>query len=128
MAQLVCIQGMTKGQTYTIESTELLMGRNETNDILILDNKASRTHCKLEPLGSDVMLTDLKSSNGVLVNKELVKGGVLLKDNDIITIGHTRYQFHQGQADTPSVATKTHTVIDMSNSPTRRSVIPGTKQ
>ena len=124
MPQLTCTQGMTKGQVYARSEQDLLMGRNETNDIIILDNKASRTHCKVSQLGSDTMLTDMKSSNGVMVNNEMVKGSVLLKHNDVVTIGHTKYKLEVEMTSTQHV-TKSQLAIDMTNVPTRRNVVPG---
>ena len=123
MIQIACIQGMTKGQSNVIENEPLLMGRNETNDILILDNKASRTHCKVQMCGADILLTDMKSSNGVLVNDNVVEGSLLLNKNDIITIGYTKYVIKSDITSTQTLP-KSMT-LNLTNSPTRRAIIPG---
>ena len=123
MTQIACIQGMTKGQSHMIGAEPLLMGRNETNDILILDNKASRTHCKVELCGADILLTDMKSSNGVLVNDLVVEGSISVKSNDIITIGYTKYLIKGDMTVTRSLPNATS--LNLTNSTTRKAVIPG---
>jgi pSer/pThr/pTyr-binding forkhead associated (FHA) protein len=53
--------------------TVITLGRAATNDIVLTDNKASRTHARLEFAGGAWTLVDLNSTNGVIVNGERVE-------------------------------------------------------
>ena len=53
--------------------TVITLGRAATNDIVLIDNKASRTHARLEFTGGGWTLVDLNSTNGVVVNGERVE-------------------------------------------------------
>jgi len=53
--------------------TILTLGRAATNDIVLHDDKASRTHARLEFAGDGWTLVDLNSTNGVVVNGEQVQ-------------------------------------------------------
>ena len=64
----------------------LIIGRGKNSDILIENLAVSGNHAKIESIGNDFLLTDLKSKNGTLVNGNSIITHCL-KNNDIITIG-----------------------------------------
>lgn len=51
----------------------ITLGRAATNDIVLTDSKASRTHARLEFVGGTWTLVDLNSTHGVVVNGERVE-------------------------------------------------------
>lgn len=63
------------------------LGRSSSCDIVIDDDLASREHCRIALEGVRVILTDLDSTNGVLVNGGRVNKTVELYHGDTITIG-----------------------------------------
>ncbi|MCR4317659.1 MAG: FHA domain-containing protein [Planctomycetes bacterium] len=67
----------------------ITVGRGEGNDIQIDEVKSSRNHCKLEKMGDEFVLVDLKSTNGTCVNGERVSQQAL-NWGDEITIGKTK--------------------------------------
>ena len=67
------------------------LGRGSDTDIRIEDPGASRNHCEIV-LGQPVLLRDLNSTNGTLVNGQKV-GEAELVDGTIITIGTTSLVF-----------------------------------
>ena len=68
---------------------KMLIGRSEFADIVLADSFASKLHAMLLVFSDALVLLDLNSANGVTVNSKKTKCAVL-KDNDIITIGHHR--------------------------------------
>jgi len=62
------------------------IGRKESNDISIENLAVSGHHAKVDAVGEEYLLTDLKSKNGSFVNKELATTH-WLKHGDKIIIG-----------------------------------------
>lgn len=66
--------------------TVITLGRAATNDIVLIDSKASRTHARLEFADGAWTLVDLNSANGVVVNGERVEQ-VRLQEGDQALLG-----------------------------------------
>lgn len=66
--------------------TVITLGRAATNDIVLTDSKASRTHARLEFAGGVWTLVDLNSTNGVVVNGQRVEQ-VRLMEGDQALLG-----------------------------------------
>lgn len=71
----------------------LTIGRGPNNDMQIInDSRVSRSHCQLWFEGEQCYLTDSGSTNGTLVNRELVVRHEL-KDGDEVQVGETVMRF-----------------------------------
>lgn len=93
--RLICLTGEKKGIAYFImDKQRVVLGRSENADIRVLDLKSSREHAEIIQVGTDFILTDLGSQNGIIVNDLKVKQHVLT-DGDKIIIGKTVYKFSQ---------------------------------
>ncbi len=68
-------------------SERLTLGRDEGNDIQLHDATASGTHCVVFQEGSVILVEDLGSKNGTLVNGEKISGRYELKIGDTIQVG-----------------------------------------
>ena len=80
-------------RAYALSSMRLLVGRESTNDIVVKDINASRTHAELRlEHGTTWVITDLGSTNGTYVNGRPVSSQAL-RDGDRITIGMTSFVF-----------------------------------
>ncbi len=72
----------------------LVIGRATSSDIIVSDERASRSHAKIEALpNGGYALVDLGSRNGTLLNDALVAQLTPLKDGDVIVIGSHRLVF-----------------------------------
>jgi transcriptional regulator with GAF, ATPase, and Fis domain/pSer/pThr/pTyr-binding forkhead associated (FHA) protein len=94
LAYLVIREGTKWSDVFRlIPGQSVLVGRAPTNQIVIKDERCSRTH--LEVFFSDGQWTirDLESRNGTIVGNQLIHGDYVLKPNDVIRIGHTQLVF-----------------------------------
>jgi hypothetical protein len=88
---LTIVEGDQKGKRFMIEKPNVLIGRSQT-DIMLKDFEVSRRHCKISCYNDLVVLQDLGSANGTLLNQNLVRKA-FLKDQDKIQVGGTIFQF-----------------------------------
>lgn len=77
---------------------EPTIGRGESNEIVIDDPNASRTHVRLSHKSGEWWLADLDSLNGTLVNDHQAKQ-TRLTAGDVITIGTAQLKFHSEPGD-----------------------------
>jgi ABC-type multidrug transport system ATPase subunit/pSer/pThr/pTyr-binding forkhead associated (FHA) protein len=74
----------------------ITLGRDETNDICLKHVSISHKHAEVMRYGSDFILRDLNSTNGVYVNGKKIHDKVKLRDKDFILISHTRIIYANG--------------------------------
>jgi predicted component of type VI protein secretion system len=86
MACLIAMDGLSKGQRFTLDRPLTRIGRREGNDWVLPDGSVSGTHCEIEHSENGFVIRDLGSTNGTKVNNEPVKEQPLYR-NDIILIG-----------------------------------------
>lgn len=92
-ALLLYQEGTAEEQIYPFTGDVLTIGRGRDNDIQIKnDSKVSRYHCKVFRRGSNFYIEDNKSSNGTLVNGELITERRLFGGEEVI-IGETFFRF-----------------------------------
>lgn len=87
-AYLVVLQGTNVGEMYKIEGPETVIGRAMTVQVRLNDDGISRRHCRVLQAEGHVVIEDLGSANGTLVNGELVQRRTLA-DGDKIRLGAT---------------------------------------
>jgi adenylate cyclase len=76
------------------------IGRSDKNDIVLIDDLASRNHAMLQRSGEGCYyISDLGSSNGTLVNGARISVPVILRHGGHITIGNHEFTFFQETVD-----------------------------
>jgi hypothetical protein len=70
------LQGADSGTIFSVEKPLVVIGRAEA-DLVLNDSEVSRHHARLEFKGINVMLRDLKSTNGTYVNEQRVTATAL---------------------------------------------------
>lgn len=83
-----------QGMTYALGCDEILIGRHASADIRLPDLSVSRYHAILTVSEGIWTITDIGSKSGVFVNGNLIQE-VLLRENDIITLGNRRLIFRR---------------------------------
>ncbi len=91
--KLTVIYGDCVGKEYCLSSGRMLIGRTRRCDIRVDgDSSVSRKHASIEKKDGRFLLQDLKSTNGTLVNGDLIDVR-LLDHGDKIRVGRTELQF-----------------------------------
>jgi DNA-binding SARP family transcriptional activator len=80
------------GQRYRLESSNRI-GRRPDNDIVLDDDDVSRYHAVVIHTGSEFVISDLRSTNGVEVAGSRIRGSATLADGDQIRIGSYQFTF-----------------------------------
>lgn len=91
MATIKVLEGPMKGVHFEIDKEVVFVGRSAVNDINILDETVSRKHLKIVHVEGCYFVEDLKTTNGTIVNGELLDAGFsrLLTEGDRIQLGFT---------------------------------------
>jgi hypothetical protein len=85
--QLVMRTGPSTGKTYTLEASEINLGRDPSNDIVINDAEVSRKHARLLFQEGSYVLEDLGSTNGTYINGQRLMGPYQLRHGDLVLLG-----------------------------------------
>lgn len=100
---LVVESGAEKGMNISVPSEGVRLGRSSKNDIVLLDPKLSRHHCRIFfKEGGGLWITDLGSANGTLVNNRTIQETPLAV-NDLITIGDTLIRVVRNSMEAPPI-------------------------
>jgi hypothetical protein len=86
-ARLVAQQGPEQGQTFAIPRAGLLVGRTPECDVALKDSQVSRQHARLSWRGSRLIIEDLGSANGTLVNGMPISQPFMLSEHDRLQLG-----------------------------------------
>lgn len=86
-ARLVAQQGPERGQSFPIPPGGLVIGRAPECDLALKDSQVSRRHARLFWRGSRLIVEDLGSANGTLVNGMPISQPFLLSENDTVQLG-----------------------------------------
>ena len=91
--RLEIMNGGFEGMTYDLNEEEVIVGRNPTTNITLLDEGISREHA-LILFDEDVhyVIEDLSSTNGTKLNGKRVRSAPLA-EGDQIQIGQTVFRF-----------------------------------
>jgi SARP family transcriptional regulator, regulator of embCAB operon len=81
------------GNTYPLQATATRIGRLTDNDIVLDSANVSRHHCVIVDTGTNYIINDLRSSNGVHVQHERIRSAVTLQDGDHIRICDHEFTF-----------------------------------
>src|SRR5438045_9756695 len=76
-AYLVVLQGTNVGEMHKVEGPETIIGRAMSANVRLNDDGISRRHCRIMPTGGEIVIEDLGSANGTLVNADVVQQPVL---------------------------------------------------
>jgi predicted component of type VI protein secretion system len=85
--RLVMQTGPTPGRDIPLQKSELFVGRDSSNDIVINDAEVSRRHARFFLQGTSYMLEDLGSTNGSFINGQRLVGPTPVRPGEIITLG-----------------------------------------
>ncbi len=82
---LVAQEGPLKGQRWQL-SQAIVLGRESSCDVVIVDRQISRYHARITPTPEGVILEDMGSKNGTHHNGNLLASPVVLQDGDLVSV------------------------------------------
>ncbi len=95
-AQLVATAGPLKGMRFRVTEDGLLLGREDSCDVVIPDQSVSREHARLLLHNGTVWVQDAGSRNGVYVNQKRVVRHRPMGPGDALTIGNHEFTLELG--------------------------------
>ena len=81
------------GRQYRLNGTTTRIGRSDDNDVVLDDKDVSRHHAVIVDTGTGFLITDLRSTNGVEVQGQRIRGSAPLADGDRVRIGSSKFTF-----------------------------------
>ena len=81
------------GREHRLTGAITRIGRFTDNDIVLDDSDVSRHHAVITDTGTGFVMTDLRSTNGVEVQGQRIRGSAALADGDRICIGGHHFTF-----------------------------------
>ena len=101
--RLIVTRDGTVTMEYTFSEKKVLIGRSDFADVIIEDDFVSKLHVALLLYTDALILLDLNSANGTTVNSVKVKK-TILKDDDIISLGHHRVKIENAPVISEEIA------------------------
>jgi pSer/pThr/pTyr-binding forkhead associated (FHA) protein len=105
------VGGPAAGRTHIVDAT-VTVGRGRSADLVVDDPTVSREHAALAVQGMTLVIQDLGSSNGVLVNGARIEDARRLGAGDLVQLGATeikvRLETTEPDQSTPTDPTVLH--------------------
>ena len=83
--------GEVRGKRFHLHK-QALIGRDVLADINLYDGQVSRRHAMILVETDGIVVRDLGSANGTLVNGHQIVGPVLLQPGDLVTVGASSWK------------------------------------
>lgn len=101
--QLVVLKGRSASSAIKLKDGVTTLGRSNECNLKVASSQVSRKHCQLFERNGYLMVKDLGSANGVLVNGELIDEQRVLDHGDELLIGDVTFRVERlGQAAAPA--------------------------
>jgi predicted component of type VI protein secretion system len=102
MAKLVILTGGLTGMAHELSVNSTTVGRADGNLLQIIEPAVSGRHCEILLRGDEVVVRDLKSTNGTFIQGERITEAIL-KPGQILRLGRVdmRLQFSTPAASPP---------------------------
>ena len=101
--RLLAISGSLTGAVRPLVDGQISIGRDESNQLCLIDTLVSRKHCIIQQAGEQYEVVDLASRNGTFVNGIPVSHKIV-EHGDTIRVGKSELVFlmHEGETATTS--------------------------
>src|SRR3954464_8113162 len=90
--ELVIVQGRSARNTLKLVDGVTTIGRHDECQLRIKSSQVSRKHCELFEKKGLLLVKDLGSANGTLVNGKRIEGQRVLEAGDELTIGPVQFR------------------------------------
>jgi pSer/pThr/pTyr-binding forkhead associated (FHA) protein len=86
------LKGSHAGKEVKLPTPKCLIGRNDDCNLKPQSEAVSRRHCVIITTDSEVMIRDLNSRNGTIVNGEKITGDTVLLNGDNVKVGPLEFE------------------------------------
>lgn len=90
---IASLHDIASGRKYPLQSAATRIGRLSDNDIVLDSANVSRHHAVIVDTGTNYIINDLRSSNGVHVQHQRIRAAATLNDGDHIRICDYEFTF-----------------------------------
>ncbi len=104
--QLVVVRGKPEGKVIPLVGSNFKIGRGETCHLRPNSEQVSREHAEFSISDNSVIVRDLGSRNGTLVNGKALTAECQLKDRDLVQVGPLTFAVSISEVPAPAVAAK----------------------
>jgi hypothetical protein len=104
--QLVVVRGKPEGKVIPLVGPKFKIGRGETCHLRPISEQISREHAEFTIEAGAVVVRDLGSRNGTLVNGKALTDACQLKDRDLVQVGPLTFAVSIVDAPAAAVAAK----------------------
>ncbi len=101
---LVGLSSGVSGKTFSLDKTEIIIGRSPDCDVVISDSTVSAHHAKLTKKEENWIIEDLNSTNGTFVDNEKISKSYLT-GGEIIRLGKVELRFQAATQQTQTEET-----------------------
>jgi DNA-binding SARP family transcriptional activator len=96
----VAVLRAASGRSHPLCAVATTIGRLADNDIVLDDASVSRHHAVIIDTGTNFVITDLRSANGIRVRQQRIRGSETLDDSDHVGISGHDFTFEIGPSAT----------------------------
>jgi pSer/pThr/pTyr-binding forkhead associated (FHA) protein len=93
--QLVVVQGRSASQALKIGTGVMTVGRQQDCQLRIASSQVSRKHCQLFEKKGLLLVKDLGSANGTLVNGKKIADQRVLEHGDELSVGSVKFRIER---------------------------------
>jgi predicted component of type VI protein secretion system len=97
--KLIALEGLLAGREFPIDTRGLVLGRSADCDVVIDDDDVSREHSRVLLEADAVILHDLGSRNGTIVNGVRIDRPTQLSAGDLVVIGGALFEVQLSPSD-----------------------------
>lgn len=110
---LVCTSGGRKGESWEITAEGVRLGREDSNDVALVDPNVSRFHGRVILHNNAIWIQDAGSRNGIFVNDKRVTSNKQVKPGDTLRMGAHSFAVELLEIDTEQSLTVNMKGIDL---------------
>jgi len=88
--KLISVGDWTRENDFSIGQLPAVLGRGADADVRVNDRWVSRRHCQIDRVDGRLVVRDLESSHGTIVNGDVITEAVL-EPGDMLSVGLTSF-------------------------------------
>lgn len=90
---MIVLAGKYRGQKITLPRTQFVIGRDGSCHLRPVSTDVSKFHCAIAHMDDRIVVRDLKSTNGTILNGKRITGTAKARDGDVLEVGPLKFMF-----------------------------------